>query len=395
MKKNVVFIHLESLNQAIFSKSHWFPCIEQVLRHSVSLNNFISTATSSVMALSDLVHGDDNVMEHNTQIEVNATVKREGKTLFDQLKAAGYETAGVGYPQSWGCVDRVWSDDQKFQWSDTADEMMANAERIISKSDPFALYFWNLSSHLCYADGIKHQGENSFERWKKGYQSMDATVGMIVQSLIRHGKLENTIIVAFGDHGDDFWNHGFNGGFAHSIEPYTSLVHTPAFIFHPDAKIRNINHLVSLLDIKEAILKLIDDNSDTQDRYLENLALKERTYCFSRNLFANQKGPVEGNPLNKGYAITSEYFHLMKINHEYKMYAWQADAGNQLNLLSLIKESKMDLTQVAKQRAQGVHPHMLHFFGGDADAVISDAFSEMKQRLDNWIESKQRFCQQG
>lgn len=39
------------------------------------------------------------------------------------------------------------------------------------------------------------------------------------------------MIIAFGDHGDDFWGHGFNGGYTHGIEPYTPLVHTPAFIF--------------------------------------------------------------------------------------------------------------------------------------------------------------------
>ncbi|AWK13329.1 hypothetical protein SK355_02505 [Candidatus Fukatsuia symbiotica] len=65
MKKNLVFIHLESLNQAIFGNRHWFPCLNNIYNRSLRLNNFISSATSSNMALSDLIYGDDNVLEHN------------------------------------------------------------------------------------------------------------------------------------------------------------------------------------------------------------------------------------------------------------------------------------------------------------------------------------------
>jgi arylsulfatase A-like enzyme len=115
--------------------------------------------------------------------------------------------------------------------------MLHHAEAIISdRSQPFALYIWNLSSHLCYQDGYKAAGDNSFVRWQRGYESMDNTVGDILRLLMNHKLMESTTLVIFGDHGDDFWNHGLYGGFAHGIEPYTSLIHTPAFIYDSNYK---------------------------------------------------------------------------------------------------------------------------------------------------------------
>jgi hypothetical protein len=41
-EENVVFIHLESLNQAIYSHRQWFPCLNSIAPHSLRFNNFIS-----------------------------------------------------------------------------------------------------------------------------------------------------------------------------------------------------------------------------------------------------------------------------------------------------------------------------------------------------------------
>ena len=387
MKKNLVFIHLESLNQAIFSRRHLFPCINQALKYSASLNNFISTATSSMMAMSDLIYGDDDVMEHNVRLDNTVSIKSATPALFDLLQQEGYITAGVGYPKNIESVDHVWGNKQPFKWFNTPNEMMAQAETVVTQNEPFALYFWNLSSHLCYLDGLKASGANCFDRWQKGYQSMDHTVGLVFQLLLKYQKLDNTVIIAFGDHGDDFWNHGFNGGFAHGIEPYTSLVHTPAFIFNPGVAACEVNHLVSMIDLRKTALQLIGVPERRPAISAGKFALEPaRTYCFSRNLFAKQQGLANGSPLKKGYSITSEQFHLVKLGEDYKMYAWQADGANQFDLLSLFKNGKMlDITKTS-----GVHPHMRNYLSGDAEAVIINNYKTMKIELKQWIKEKQR-----
>jgi hypothetical protein len=95
-EENVVFIHLESLNQAIYSHRQWFPCLNSIAPHSLRFNNLFS-ATSSFMAVSDLLHGDDDVLEHNVNFEVGLSIKRKAPSMFDQLRKAGYRTAGLGF----------------------------------------------------------------------------------------------------------------------------------------------------------------------------------------------------------------------------------------------------------------------------------------------------------
>lgn len=397
MKKNIIFIHLESLNQNIFAKRQWFPCLNKVYKHSLSLNNFISSATSSIMALSDLIHGDDNTMEHNQSLEIGVTVRRSQPPLFDQLATYGYKTLGVGYPNNWADINNVWSDKHKYRWCNNAKEMIDCAEDVVKANVPFALYFWNLSSHLCYIDSIKASGKHSFDRWQKGYQSMDATVGMIFQLLTKYKQLENTIVIGFGDHGDDFWNHGFNGGFAHGIEPYTSLVHTPAFIFNSGFQAKEINHMVSLVDLKKTSLQLLGIAEEVDHPSPGYFALSgTREFCYSRNLFANQKEQSPNNPLKKGYSITSDYFHLLKVDGRYKMFAWQTDSGNQFDLLSILdskQDGSINLDAFSRGRKVGAHPHIKNFLPADSGKVIVDNFQIMKDNLEKWTLQKTQYIQ--
>ncbi len=394
MKKNIVFIHLESLNQAIYSHRQWFPCLNSIVPHSLRFNNFISSATSSFMAVSDLLYGDDNVLEHNVNFEVGLSVKRKAPPMFDQLRLAGYRTAGLGFPKNWANFDMIWSEQDRFNWYETANEMLHNAEAIIAdRSQPFALYFWNLSSHLCYQDGYKAAGDNSFVRWQRGYESMDNTVGDVLRLLMNHKQMENTTLVIFGDHGDDFWNHGLYGGFAHGIEPYTSLVHTPAFIYDSNYKAKDINHLLSMVDLQKTVFDMSNIPSVGEENPNTWSALSGgRKYCYSRNLFAAQTGETPQTPLRKGYAIISELFHLLYVNGEYKMYAWQADGANQFNLLEYLKTSNgkvsIDYQRLGTGREAGPHPHIQCFLYPGCEALIVSQFEEMSALLQKWIAEK-------
>lgn len=393
MKKNIIFLHLESLNHTIFNNRQWFPFTNKIYSQSLRLNNFISTATSSMMAFSDLLHGDDNTLEHNTQLEENISIHRRCPSLFDALKKQGYTTAGMGYPVNWANVDTIWSEVDKFNWYDTSKNMLEEMQQIVSSAEPFALYLWNLSSHLCYYDDIKRGGANSLERWQRGYQSMDFMIGQIIKIIFQAKKFDNTIIVAFGDHGDDFWGHGFNGGYAHGIEPYTSLVHTPAFIYCPGMKPVDLNHMVSMVDIYNTVLTLVDSPTTPCDNNQFHALHPQRKVCFSRNLFSQQKSQHNGSPLKKGYAITNEYFHLMKVDNKYKMFLWKTDPANQLDILPLLKYNKskapyLDLDRVGRQRAGGAHPHIMHFFSPEMAQITSDNFNQLQEQLNLWIDSK-------
>ncbi|WP_253379869.1 sulfatase-like hydrolase/transferase [unidentified bacterial endosymbiont] len=397
MKKNIIFLHLESLNHTIFSHRQWFPFLNKLYSQSIRLNNFVSSATSSLMAFSDLLHGDDDTLEHNTQLETDITVRRPCPSLFDSLKQHGYTTAGMGYPRNWANVDALWSEKETFNWYETSKEMFADMAGIITQEQPFALYLWNLSSHLCYYDEIKSAGGNSLERWQRGYQSMDLMVGQTIKMLIEAQKLQDTIIIGFGDHGDDFWGHGFNGGYAHGIEPYTSLVHTPAFIFCPGMKSTDLNHMVSMVDLRNTALALLNlPSSQAVDRFFA--LTPQRQVCYSRNLFAKQKSQDKGSPLKKGYAITSADLHLLKVDDKSRLFLWKVDPANQLDILPLIKHDKsgkpfIDLEKANRQRTGGAHPHIKHFFSSEMALLLNEQYRAMHEQLSTWMDKKKKLAE--
>src|SRR5678815_896480 len=47
------------------------------------------------------------------------------------------------------------------------------------------------------------------------------------QTLEQKGLLDDTLVVLYGDHGDDCWTHGYKGGMIHGTEPYTEIIATP------------------------------------------------------------------------------------------------------------------------------------------------------------------------
>lgn len=136
MKKNIIFLHLESLNHTIFNHRQWFPFTNKIYNQSLRFNNFISSATSSLMALSDLLHGDDNTLEHNTHLEENISIHRHNPALFDVLKQHGYTTAGMGYPKNWANVDAIWSETDTFNWYDTSEKCWQKCSRSFPSRNP-------------------------------------------------------------------------------------------------------------------------------------------------------------------------------------------------------------------------------------------------------------------
>lgn len=83
----------------------------------------------------------------------------------------------------------------------------------------------------------------------------DEFIGKLLDGLKDAGLFDNTVIVVFGDHGDEFWEHG---SVAHGHTLFDELVRVPFFIRFPD-KIRPgavIDRQVAFVDIMPTLLDL-------------------------------------------------------------------------------------------------------------------------------------------
>jgi len=387
--KNLVVLHLESLSHYIFNQEKKnLKGISDLMSRSVVFEHFFSSATSSLMAMTDFLYGNDDELENSISFDAfNKPVKKQ-ENLFDLLGDRKYRVAGFGYP-------KIWRDDvnkyklfsesgERFEYMDNYEDFISQVKEfmITESEEPFAVYIWDILSHLYYSDAEKDKGENFFERRSIGYSSIDRTVRHVVSILEQYGLMENTIIVGFGDHGDELWNHALNSGFCHAIEPYTSIIWTPAFIYQSEEISRVESNIVSLIDLKNTILGMLGE----QDRLSNDFAgiditKRENKYVYSRNLFVNQpdRENVENAPgLKKAFSITNDYYHLIHTGYGLEMYAYKVDPENHSNLLSFFD---MDRGELKFNNRGATHVHFRKVMQPDQIEHIKKNYYELADAL--------------
>ena len=90
--KNLLILHLESITRqslAIFGSA--FPNIRRLMQDAVVFENFFSSATSTLMAITYLFHGNDLEFDTSSRFE-DIKPAQNTRNLFSILKERGYDT---------------------------------------------------------------------------------------------------------------------------------------------------------------------------------------------------------------------------------------------------------------------------------------------------------------
>lgn len=323
--KNLILVHLESVSELILNTNlKLFPNISKIIQESSYYKNYYSSATSTLMVISDLCYGG-MYREKCTRLESNFNKIGNYNTLFDELEMRGYRTKGIIWPRivTYGKMvnGHIFGRNMKIDAMESYEKFIENIENNIKTEEPFALFVANFASHISYRGTEEAKNRNSYEKWKEGYQKIDDTCGKIFDLLKKTGKEKDTIVVLYGDHGDDYWGHRLHNGYTHAIEPYSSIIHTPLIIWDMEGEKKTEYKLTSCLDVKTKIMDLLFDEEN------EN----SRQYIFSRNIFANQKNDVMS--LSKGYAVANEEYILLVSIRGLELYNMDMDPANTCNLL--------------------------------------------------------------
>ena len=105
-----------------------------------------------------------------------------------------------------------------------------------------------------YEKGLREESDLVFNRYKNSAYFVDSQISKIVETIDKSGKIENTIFVILGDHGEEFNEFG---RFAHSYSLKNVQTSTP-FVMHLPG-INNINYnITSHADIMPTIIDYID-----------------------------------------------------------------------------------------------------------------------------------------
>lgn len=342
MEKNLILVHLESLNSLYF-KTHIedFPNIKNLISKSIYYDNYYSTATSTLMVISDLIFGRTDNFEQSDYLENIFSITPKSKGLFEILKDCGYRTKYYFYVQE--CLNEkmingLWKilapESEIFHGYHGGDEeisdksLLEDIEGYIKKNGKFAIFLFNIGSHMPEATLFPERkgmtgGDIAIERFKW----LDEKIGSLLELLKQTVHMDDTLLVLYGDHGDDYWGHGIYGGYLHAQPPTNVMTHTPLIVYNPEWQEGDINRkLVSTVDI----FQIIKNNLS-----ISNEEVKTREYAFSRNLFGNQD--VSHATFDKSYSLTDGKYTLITSCKGLKLFCNALDPFNARNFLDFYK----------------------------------------------------------
>lgn len=206
-------------------------------------------------------------------VEMSAAVAARCDPLTKRMTAAGYRTGlfhagrfaylgmdAVVAAQQFDDAEDAGSIGGVIRSSFGVDEASTTARMLdwIKRSDRrfFAVYM-PAAGHHPYASSVPpvFPGTSDFDRYRNAIHEADVALGRVVDDLRQAGRLDKTMIVVFGDHGEAFGQHDGNVG--HALAIYDENVHVPLVIALPDIRetIR-VRAAASVLDVAPTILDL-------------------------------------------------------------------------------------------------------------------------------------------
>ena len=335
--RNIVLIHLESLNYMHYQMNkELFPTLRKWEERSLSFSKYFSTATSTMMVLSDLAFG--GILQNEPCDSVADGLRKYcyQESFLDNLKKKGYQVRIVGYPDDGfgdaaGCNQRNFIGyTVKLEEVESYETYMRLLEDAVREDGLSAVWAVNYISNISYNGRMKNiDSLTGLERWKSGFLYMDQCVHDLMDILERKNLLDRTSVIFYGDHGDDLFSHGRHGGLTHAIEPYAALIHTPFWIYDSRFMPETIETLIDTTDIwriAEQLLGLPEQKLD-----VKVLTMPTRKFSLARNVYAAQKNRKK--TFHKAYSITDGIFLFLTGNQGMELYHIGMDTSCQHNLL--------------------------------------------------------------
>jgi len=384
-KKNLIVFHLESLSNEILEEfKDVLGFIRNIHERSERYNNYISSATSTVMVTSTFFSGSSNCLDHLNSFSPESNVCPENH-LVDIACEAGYSCTRLTYPSippkdkerlaKWG----VWTEKHgDCLYYEDEQAFLSSIKDYCNRDSPWLLNIFPDISNIAYCDFNTEEKITDIKgRLSHGYATLDRIVRDVYCYLETTKLLENTLLVFYGDHGDDLFTHSFNSGMCHGTDPYYEMVHCPFFLFDVSANKENIDRyeLITTEDCKNIIFSKLGMVTTTY----------QHDYVFSQNLFANQ---AQSLVMCKSFMVFDGEYILLVSRFGLEMYDCRIDASNHNNLLSfftLTNDGTLNINNVLFSRA---YPHFNKCYTELYLQEIQNRFRKLQPALIDWVDNK-------
>lgn len=385
--RNLVFIHLESLNRVIYqTNKRLFPNLDKWERKSVSFSRYFSTATSTLMVVSDMAYG--GMLQNEPCDSMISGLKKYcyESSLLDDLQKKGYQVHVADYPairssNVGSCNERHFiGHEVTMKELQSSEECVEFLDHAMNVEKPFVLWLCNFVGNVTYYRYLERQeSQTGMDLWENSYISMDRYVGELLCMLETKGLVENTTIVFYGDHGADFFSHGRHLGLLHAIEPYAALIHTPFWIYDTRLEAEETDSLIDTTDIRSIVEALMNLPDQVDEKLkLEEVSKTGKSYSIARNCYAAQR--LREQSLHKGYSITDGKFLLLAGDQGMELYHMDMDAACQHNLLDYFDFDGESLS-LNKRSYNRMKFHIKAVIDQAALLRIEQLFGEFREQL--------------
>ena len=296
--KNVIVIMMESVND-IFINKELYPNFYKLLntgfyyKNNYSPRNSCSTGNNELSGMIGLY----SIYSECTANTYSDNIYPE--SIFNLFKNKGYKTTSMhDYTEQFYQRRKIHTnvgsekyydvDDLKLTYK-TKDEMWASDEEFMTKvvnilsnynkNDRFMTWLTTVTSHQPYGDslyGNKYLDLLDDDKYKnydmkvKRYMSklkvLDNGLGILLDGLASQGKLDDTVIVLFGDH----YPYGISSPLLETAIPYSveekyELERVPFVIWSNDIEATTFNQYTSYINLTPTLANLF--NLDYDSRY--------------------------------------------------------------------------------------------------------------------------------
>ncbi|MDG4896234.1 sulfatase-like hydrolase/transferase [Mesorhizobium sp. WSM4976] len=126
-----------------------------------------------------------------------------------------------------------------------------------------------------------YSGDEKFNAYLNALSIGDAALGKVLDSLKRSGRLDSTLVVVLGDHGEAFGEHGT---YVHASALYDENVHIPLILINRHLFHDDVDHSIGgIVDVAPTILDVLGQPlpKSWQGRSLFSEQRPDRTFFFA------------------------------------------------------------------------------------------------------------------
>lgn len=356
-----------------------FPNLMRIEREGLSFHKYFSTATSTWMVISDLLYGGLDQYEGCRELTKKPETFCYESSLLDDFYGRGYQIGAFNHPFSDILQMRehlLFGKNAEQKAYGSYSEFFYDFQRLMTGRKKYCMLVSNFLSNIsCNSDLAPGYRGTGKKRWEDGYRCLDDMVGNIFQILKETGQEENTIVVLYGDHGDDFWGHGYHMGLTHGIEPTAPLIHTPLIVWEKGRYGgKTSDKLICTTDIREMLERLI------QGEYPE-IGI-DHSFAYARNSFAAQ--PLREESFHKSYSITDGKLLLLVSSRGLEMYDVEMDPACNFNMLRMF-EMEEERIAFREEDAVGLRFHFVDFMDENQKRFIRQKFYYLRPRLYRYV----------